>query len=80
MNNLSLQTIGNHEFDHGIDGVVPFLETIQSPMVIANIDSTNEPSFQGLYEHSLVLEKGGRKIGIIGVVLKTFNVIYLTII
>uniref|UniRef100_A0A336MEE1 apyrase n=1 Tax=Culicoides sonorensis TaxID=179676 RepID=A0A336MEE1_CULSO len=68
-----VMTIGNHEFDHGIAEVVPFMKTIQSPMVVANIDSSDEPSFQGHYNHSLVIDKNGTKIGIIGVVLKSFD-------
>ncbi|XP_055907438.1 apyrase-like [Eupeodes corollae] len=65
-------TIGNHEFDHKIEGLVPFLETINSPMVAANIDASEEPTMQGLYQNSIIIERSGRKIGIIGVVLATF--------
>ncbi|XP_058825829.1 apyrase-like [Topomyia yanbarensis] len=61
-------TLGNHEFDHGIEGVVPFLDTIKSPMVVANMDDSEEPSMKGKYQKSVVIEKGGRKIGVIGVI------------
>uniref|UniRef100_A0A182J0X1 Apyrase n=1 Tax=Anopheles atroparvus TaxID=41427 RepID=A0A182J0X1_ANOAO len=61
-------TLGNHEFDHGVDGLVPFLEAIDSPMVVANIDDAEEPTLQGKYRKSVVLERGGRKIGIVGVI------------
>ncbi|XP_058056197.1 apyrase-like [Anopheles bellator] len=61
-------TLGNHEFDHGIDGVVPFLDTIESPMLVANIDDSLEPKMQGKYQKSVVLARGGRRIGIIGVI------------
>uniref|UniRef100_A0A336KUY8 apyrase n=1 Tax=Culicoides sonorensis TaxID=179676 RepID=A0A336KUY8_CULSO len=71
-------TIGNHEFDDGIAGVVPFLEDIQSPMIVANIDSSDEPTFQGHYNHSLVIDKNGTKIGIIGVVLQSYDVLSKT--
>ncbi|XP_075154884.1 5'-nucleotidase-related protein-like isoform X1 [Haematobia irritans] len=64
-------TLGNHEFDHGIDGVVPFLETLDSPMLVANIDSTNEPTMTGKYKPSMIIERSGRKIGVIGVILET---------
>lgn len=43
-------------------------------MVVANIDSTDEPTFQGHYNNSLVIEKNNTKIGIIGVVLHEFDV------
>uniref|UniRef100_A0A182K4G0 Apyrase n=1 Tax=Anopheles christyi TaxID=43041 RepID=A0A182K4G0_9DIPT len=61
-------TLGNHEFDHGVEGLVPFLEAINSPMLVANIDDREEPTLQGKYQRSVVLVRGGRKIGIIGVI------------
>lgn len=60
-------TLGNHDFDDGIDGVVPFMETLRTPIVLANVDDTLEPSFRHKYRRSLVIERDGRKIGIIGV-------------
>lgn len=41
-------------------------------MLAANIDDSEEPTMQGLYEKSMIIERSGRKIGIIGVVLATF--------
>ncbi|XP_058129539.1 apyrase-like [Anopheles ziemanni] len=61
-------TLGNHEFDHGVEGLVPFLEGITSPMVVANIDDAEEPTLQGKFQKSVILERGGRKIGIVGVI------------
>ncbi|XP_030568581.1 apyrase isoform X1 [Drosophila novamexicana] len=66
-----VMTLGNHEFDHGVEGVVPFLKTINTSMLVANMDSAHEPTMDGLYERSLILERGGRKIGLIGVILET---------
>ncbi|EDW66277.1 apyrase [Drosophila virilis] len=66
-----VMTLGNHEFDHGVAGVVPFLKTINTSMLVANMDSAHEPTMDGLYERSLILERGGRKIGLIGVILET---------
>lgn len=63
--------MGNHEFDHGVEGVVPFLETIKSPMIVANIDDSEEPTMQGKYNKSVIIDKYGRKIGVIGVILQT---------
>lgn len=71
---MFLQTIGNHEFDHGVEGLVPFLENIRSPIVVANIDDSEEPTMQGKYAKSIVIDKYERKIGIIGVILSTTNV------
>lgn len=66
-------TLGNHDFDDGIDGVVPFMETLNTPIVLANVDDTLEPTFQHKYQRSLVIERDGRKIGIIGVILADVN-------
>lgn len=68
------QTLGNHEFDHEVAGVVPFMEAIRSPFVIANLDDSGEPTMQGKYEKSLVIERYGRRIGIVGVMLATTDV------
>lgn len=46
---------------------MPFLETIKSPILIANVDDSQEPSFQGKYTKSMVITKYGREIGIVGV-------------
>jgi hypothetical protein len=65
------QTLGNHEFDDKIAGVVPFLENMNAPFVVANIDDSQEPSIQGKYNKSIIIERGGRKIGILGYILRT---------
>ncbi|XP_060664932.1 apyrase [Drosophila nasuta] len=66
-----VMTLGNHEFDHGVEGVVPFLQTINTRMLVANMDCAHEPTMEGLYEKSQIIERGGRKIGLIGVILET---------
>ncbi|XP_019547205.3 apyrase-like [Aedes albopictus] len=60
-------TLGNHEFDDGVAGIVPFLEAINSPVVLCNVDAIEEPEFVK-YEKSIVIERSGRRIGIIGVI------------
>ncbi|ETN67025.1 5' nucleotidase [Anopheles darlingi] len=67
-------TIGNHEFDNGVEGVVPFLENIASPVLLVNVDNSGEPEF-ARFTKSLVLERGGRRIGLIGVILSTTDTI-----
>lgn len=59
-------TLGNHEFDRGIEEVVHFLEHLTSPVVVANLDDTDEPTIKGLYKKSIVIERDGRKIGLVG--------------
>lgn len=40
------QTLGNHEFDNDVEGVVPFLKMVKAPVVVTNIDATEEPTMQ----------------------------------
>ena len=70
-----VMTIGNHEFDNGVEGVVPFLQMVKAPVVVTNMDASEEPTIQGLYRNSTILERNGTKIGVIGVILSTTNTI-----
>ncbi|XP_063706239.1 apyrase-like [Culicoides brevitarsis] len=70
-------TVGNHEFDHGIDGLLPFLSSVKSKLVLSNID---EQSLTFLQQYSkdrihgrTIINKGGIRIGVIGVIIKTVN-------
>lgn len=72
--NFMFQVLGNHEFDNDIEGVVPYLKALNSPVVTANIIDDEEPTIQGLYQPSIIVERGGRKIGIIGVIISTTDV------
>ncbi|XP_068619713.1 apyrase-like [Battus philenor] len=65
--------LGNHEFDNGIEGVVPYLKHLQSKVVTANIIDDLEPSIQGLYYPSIIVKRNNRRIGIIGVILSSTN-------
>ncbi|XP_053949930.1 apyrase isoform X2 [Anastrepha ludens] len=64
-------TLGNHEFDHGIEGLVPFLDTLNTTMLVANMDARDEPDIQGKYQSSMIIERSNRKIGVIGIILET---------
>ena len=50
------------------------MDAIKSPWVVSNIDDSEEPTFQGKYQKSIVIDKYNRKIGIIGAILSTTNV------
>ncbi|XP_053686920.1 apyrase-like [Sabethes cyaneus] len=65
-------TLGNHEFDHKLEGVLPFMDKILSPLLLVNVDNSEEPSFSK-YEKSMIIERNGRKIGIIGVILRNME-------
>lgn len=63
-------TLGNHEFAHRVPGVVSFLKLLDSPVVVANINDRHEPTLPQLYQKSIIIERNGRKVGLIGVILK----------
>jgi 5'-nucleotidase len=70
------KVLGNHEFDDGIKGAVPFIKSLKAPVIVSNINDTLEPDIQNIYQKSVVIERNGKKIGIIGVIVKTANVSY----
>lgn len=71
MNLIQFQALGNHEFEDGVDNLVKYLKHLQHPVLVANMDATHQPNMQGLYKKSLVIERNGKKIGIIGVIYST---------
>lgn len=59
-------TLGNHEFDNGIEALGELLSGLEMPVVVCNYDFS--PFEMGKYvKPCVVLEKAGRRIGIIGV-------------
>ncbi|HHT61518.1 MAG: metallophosphoesterase [Paludibacteraceae bacterium] len=58
-------TLGNHEFDNGVDGLAKMLKNAQFSVVCSNYDATNTVLANRLKKY-LIIEKGGLKIGIIG--------------
>lgn len=63
-----LKVLGNHEFDDGLDGLIPFLNEAKFPVLAANINSSVEhPIWQTRsLKKSLVLNVTGVLVGIIG--------------
>uniref|UniRef100_A0A1I8Q5Q1 5'-nucleotidase n=1 Tax=Stomoxys calcitrans TaxID=35570 RepID=A0A1I8Q5Q1_STOCA len=62
--------LGNHEFDGGIPGLMPFLEKVQFPIVAANLNLSMVPEMKNnknLYS-SMVLDVNGVHVGVIGYV------------
>ncbi|CAK1555864.1 unnamed protein product [Leptosia nina] len=62
------RSLGNHEFDEAVDGVVPFIKNVTSPVLAANLVLDNVPELKeetNLYK-SIILYKNGVKIGIVG--------------
>ena len=59
--------VGNHEFDNGPEVLRTFVEAVNFPVVLANADYTNEALISDVITASAVVEKGGEKIGLIGI-------------
>lgn len=60
-------TIGNHEFDNGVEDLAARLSKINCPVVCANLELQNT-ALEGLVSPYAIVEKAGLKIGIIGLV------------
>ena len=62
-------TLGNHEFDNGLEALGERLSSLECPVVVCNYDFS--PFEMGKYiKPCVVVEKAGKKIGIIGVLCK----------
>lgn len=61
-------TLGNHEFDYGLDRLYANIERANFPMLAGNIVHYYSKESWGKTELSTIVEKGGAKIGIIGMI------------
>ncbi|WP_458791049.1 bifunctional metallophosphatase/5'-nucleotidase [Yoonia sp. MH D7] len=59
-------TVGNHEFDDGPEVLAGFMDTINFPILMSNADVSGEPLLAGKLAKSTIIERGGEKIGLIG--------------
>lgn len=59
-------TVGNHEFDDGPEVLRGFMDAVEFPVLLANADVTAEPHLADVLKPSTVIERGGEKIGLIG--------------
>lgn len=59
-------TMGNHDFDGGMDGFVNAKQFGKFPFLCANYDFTNTV-IDGHTQSSIVFEKGGVKVGVFGI-------------
>ncbi len=59
--------IGNHEFDDGTETLRRFIDAVDFPVLLANADVSQDPHLADVVAGTAVIEKGGHKIGIIGV-------------
>jgi 5'-nucleotidase len=59
-------TVGNHEFDDGPEVLRGFMDAVDFPVLMSNADVSREPSLAGVLRKSMVIERGGEKLGLIG--------------
>ncbi|XP_066597555.1 protein 5NUC-like isoform X2 [Prorops nasuta] len=60
-------SLGNHEFDDGVKGLVPFINNASFPVLTCNLDLSKEPTLANTkLANSTVLMVKGKKIGVIG--------------
>lgn len=59
-------TLGNHEFDYGVDTLAAVLQFAHFPIVCANYDVTGTP-LEGLVVPYTVIKRSGLRIGVFGI-------------
>lgn len=59
-------TVGNHEFDDGPEVLAGFMDAVNFPILMSNADVSSEPLLADKLAKSTVIERGGEKIGLIG--------------
>ncbi|GAA3864990.1 bifunctional metallophosphatase/5'-nucleotidase [Celeribacter arenosi] len=59
-------TVGNHEFDDGPEVLAGFMNALTFPILMSNADVSQEPLLSNELAKSTIIEKGGEKIGLIG--------------
>ncbi|PSL22105.1 bifunctional metallophosphatase/5'-nucleotidase [Shimia abyssi] len=59
-------TVGNHEFDDGPEVLRGFMDSVNFPVLMSNADVSKEALLADTLMKSTVIEKGGEKIGLIG--------------
>ena len=61
-------TLGNHEFASGTQLANKMVDTIKFPVLAANLDLSQEPALAAKVKPYTILEYGGQKIGVIGLI------------
>lgn len=58
--------VGNHEFDDRPEALREFVDAVHFPVLMANADISGEKLLDGAIEKSVIIERGGEQIGLIG--------------
>jgi len=59
-------TVGNHEFDDGPEVLRRFIRNVDFPVLMSNADISKERLLSDVLKPSIVIDRGGEKIGLIG--------------
>ncbi|XP_060804761.1 uncharacterized protein LOC106143339 [Amyelois transitella] len=61
-------SLGNHEFDNDVDGLTPFIENLNTPVLAANLILSKVPELakETNLKKSVVINTSGHKVGIVG--------------
>ena len=59
-------TIGNHEFDFGLENLAKLMRMAEFPFVCCNYDFTGTPC-EGLVKPYIIIERAGVRVGVLGV-------------
>ena len=60
-----VMAVGNHEFDDGPAGLAGFIDAVSFPVISGNLDLTGEALLDGKVGNHVILEVGGKRIGIV---------------
>nr|XP_050850678.1 protein 5NUC-like [Vespula vulgaris]XP_050850688.1 protein 5NUC-like [Vespula vulgaris]XP_050850698.1 protein 5NUC-like [Vespula vulgaris]XP_050850708.1 protein 5NUC-like [Vespula vulgaris] len=72
-------SLGNHEFDDGVNGLIPFIEEAKFPILAANLDLSKQPNLKATkLANSTILVINGTKIGVIGYLTPETTIIAIT--
>lgn len=67
-------TLGNHEFDNGLDELARRLSNLKMPCVVANYDFSGLEAGKYIKPYTII-KRGGMKIGIIGMLCNIMSVV-----
>ena len=59
-------TVGNHEFDDGPEVLRGFANSVNFPILMSNAEYSAEPLLADTIRKSIVIERGGERLGLIG--------------
>ena len=68
--NYDAMGVGNHDFDDGRDGLLPFAQTVGFPLLAANLNVSAFPEFDAWIDSATIIDVDGVKVGVIGYITK----------